>query len=42
MVYRNAGAGRWAYIAAGLPSTTDSSTYTLAVSSKKKRPAGAP
>ena len=41
MVYRNTGAGRWAYVAVTLPPTTDSSTYTLAVSSKKNRPAGA-
>jgi hypothetical protein len=39
LVYRNAGAGRWAYLAVRLPAGTLDTTYTLAISSARARAA---
>ncbi len=41
LVFRNTGAGRWAYVSVSLPPTTDATTYTLSFSSRTSRPPGA-
>ncbi len=38
LVYRNAGPGRWAYVAVALPPTTVSATYNLAFAASTRKP----